>query len=84
MRYAPDRARGQFELAASVNACPMCLGDLRRQSEISGFSYVCIQCQTSITAPRPHIQALPAAIISARAHHQSAAPAAGAGIRSVA
>ncbi len=65
MRYAPDRAGGQFDLAASVNACPMCLGDLVRQTDISGLSYVCIQCQTTIPAPRPHIQALhPAAFAS--------------------
>lgn len=70
MRYAPDRARGQFELAASVNACPMCLGDLVRQTGISGLSYVCIQCQTSIPAPRFHaVQPMTPAVISSITHH---------------
>lgn len=76
MRYALDRARGQYELAATVNACPMCLGDLVRQADISGLSYVCIQCQTSIPAPRPHLQALPTAIISSLTHHTSPVQAA--------
>ncbi len=76
MRYSPDRARGQFELAASVNACPMCLADLVRQTDISGLAYVCVQCQTSIPAPRPHLQPLPAAIISSLTHHVSPVQAA--------
>jgi tRNA(Arg) A34 adenosine deaminase TadA len=76
MRYALDRARGQFELAATVNACPMCLGDLVRQTDISGLSYVCIQCQTSIPAPRPHLKALPSAIISTLTHQTSPVQAA--------
>ena len=84
MRYALDRARGQYELAATVNACPMCLADLVRQTDISGLSYVCVQCQTSIPAPRPHLQALPGPIFSSLAHHQSPAQIAQAGIRSVA
>jgi hypothetical protein len=71
MRYASDRARGQFELAASVKACPMCLGDLVRQTDISGFSYVCVQCQTSIPAPRrAAVQPLPAAVLSSLTHRQ--------------
>jgi hypothetical protein len=69
MRYAPDRAHGQFELAASVNACPMCLGDLVRQTDISGFSYVCVQCQTTIPAPRRTFQNLRPAIITSLTRH---------------
>ncbi len=69
MRYAPDRAGGQFDLAASVNACPMCLGDLVRQMDISGLSYVCVQCQTTIPAPRRLIQTLRPAIIAPLTRH---------------
>lgn len=70
MRYAQDRTRGQFELAASVNACPMCLGDLVPQTEISGLTYFCIQCETTIAAPRyQSVQPLHPAVISSITHH---------------
>jgi len=70
MRYAQDRTGGQFALAASVNACPMCLGDLVPQTEISGLSYVCIQCQTTIAAPRYQpAQPFHPAVISSITNH---------------
>lgn len=70
MRYAPDRTRGQFELAASVNACPMCLGDLVPQADFSGLSYVCAQCQTTIAAPRyQSVQSLHPAVIPSLTQH---------------
>ena len=65
MRYAPDRARGPFDLAASVRACPMCLGDLVRETDASGYCYICIQCQTKISARGRPVQAPPPAVVSA-------------------
>jgi hypothetical protein len=47
MRYAPDRAGG-FDLAASLKACPVCLGDLVPRTEAAGSYFVCIQCQIRI------------------------------------
>jgi hypothetical protein len=47
----------------------MCLGDLVRQMDISGLSYVCVQCQTTIPAPRRLIQTLRPAIIAPLTRH---------------
>ncbi len=63
MRYAPDRAGGQFDLAASVLACPMCLGDLVPRADAAGDSYICIQCGTTIAARARPIRALPTTVI---------------------
>ncbi len=68
MRYAPDRAGGQFDLAASVNACPMCLGDLVPRAGPAGYGYVCIQCGTTIAARGRPIRALPTTIIPSLSH----------------
>jgi len=48
MRYAPDRAGSCLDLAATVKACPMCLGDLVLKAGETGHYYVCVQCQTRI------------------------------------
>ena len=47
MRYAPDRAGGS-DLAASLRACPVCLGDLVPRTEAAGSYLVCIQCHVRI------------------------------------
>ena len=66
MRYAPDRAGSHLDVAASLKACPICLGDLVLRNEAAGNFYVCLQCQIRIEwrsglnrAPAwPHIPAL--------------------------
>jgi len=70
MRYAPDRAGGQFDLAASVHACPMCLGDLVPRADPAGYTYVCIQCGTTIAARERPIWALPTNIVPSLSHHR--------------
>ena len=44
MRYAPDRAGKNSDLAATLKVCPVCLGDLVLYSDHAGTYYACNQC----------------------------------------
>jgi hypothetical protein len=44
MRYSPDRAGKNSDLAATLKVCPVCLGDLVLCSDPGGTYYACNQC----------------------------------------
>lgn len=62
MRYAPDRAGSRLDLAATVKACPMCLGDLVLVALDTGYYYVCNQCQTRVESGPPPGTVFPALV----------------------
>ena len=58
MRYFPQRARRNLDLATLLKICPQCLGDLVSRSDFSGEYYHCLQCNVR-TEPRTRIGHLP-------------------------
>lgn len=44
MRYSPDQAGKNSDLAATLKVCPVCLGDLVLCSDVTGTYYACNQC----------------------------------------
>jgi len=58
VRYFPQRARKNLDLASLLKICPQCLGDLVARSDFAGDYYLCLQCNVR-TEPRSRIGRLP-------------------------